>query len=769
MEQLPKTLDGFYDRILLSIEEADQEHARLALQWLAFAARPISLEELAEAVIIRREDEPYVNDEDRFLDYKDILEILPSGLVSIVISNEGHLEYESDSVREHDSDSDREYDSDSDSEYDSDSDIDNANSEGEEEHKDVYEQRSQQSNDSVKVRFGSDSDREHDLDSDIGYANSEGEEENKDVDEQRSQQSNDSFKDGPEVKDEGKAKNIKSKLMVQFAHFSVKEYLTSDRSGLKYHIDEISANKVIAESCFAYLIYTGIQEPAITWQIHTDFPLLHYAANCWPHHVHMLQSQSIDEHWLKLALYFLQNDSCAWRVWAAVGFVDEIDYAGPLGRLASRRRRISARKSLIHPVSWVSRLGLSCLLQHLLVEDVDLNEIPQTPNLGNPLYTAALNGHFQVVQMLVTAGSNVGRNGGTYGRALQAASARGDTETVRLLLQEGAEVNAQGGFYSSALQAASLRGHTETARLLLQEGAEVNTQGGLYGSALQAASARGQTETVRLLLQEGAEVNAQGGFYSSALQAASLRGHTETARLLLQEGAEVNTQGGFYGSALQAASARGQTETVRLLLQEGAEVNAQGGFYSSALQAASARGDTETVRLFLQEGAEVNALGGHYGSALQAASAGGFTETVRLLLQEGADVNAPSGKYGTALRTAASSGRKGVVQMLLDSGADNRADGEWDVMYKEVEKNIEKLKKPTSVTQRTHSDDGLRATKLLLDGWLAEQQSKEAEEATRLGTPKIRETGEQLATTIPHNSLPSPRLDGSAQSPLQQV
>jgi hypothetical protein len=84
MHNLPSTLDDFYNRILLDIRKEDQEFAYRALQWISFAARPLSLKELAEAVIISPEREPCLDDEDRFMDSKDLLDILPSGLVSSV-------------------------------------------------------------------------------------------------------------------------------------------------------------------------------------------------------------------------------------------------------------------------------------------------------------------------------------------------------------------------------------------------------------------------------------------------------------------------------------------------------------------------------------------------------------------------------------------------------------------------------------------------------------------------------------------------------------
>ncbi|KAK4220622.1 hypothetical protein QBC38DRAFT_525549, partial [Podospora fimiseda] len=92
-----------------------------------------------------------------------------------------------------------------------------------------------------------------------------------------------------------------------------------------------------------------------------------------------------------------------------------------------------------------------------------------------------------------------------YGNALQAASLEGHQEIVKLLLDEGADVNAQGGLYDNALQAASLEGHQEIVKLLLDKGAGVNEQGGFYGNALQAASSKDHQEIVKLLLDKGAK------------------------------------------------------------------------------------------------------------------------------------------------------------------------------------------------------------------------------------------------------------------------
>ena len=86
MKTLPKTLDEFYDRILLQIEEEDREQAHIALQWIAFAVRPITLGELAEAIIVNPHTEPALDEDDRVLHCKTLLDFLPAGLVSTVVA-----------------------------------------------------------------------------------------------------------------------------------------------------------------------------------------------------------------------------------------------------------------------------------------------------------------------------------------------------------------------------------------------------------------------------------------------------------------------------------------------------------------------------------------------------------------------------------------------------------------------------------------------------------------------------------------------------------
>ena len=102
LQQLPPDLDQTYDNILLSVRPADHEYLRRALQLLVFSARPLTLDEAAEAVIV----EPGMSeiDEDARLQRpEDLLDIGKSLFVqeSITGCNQRLLELSHYSVKEY--------------------------------------------------------------------------------------------------------------------------------------------------------------------------------------------------------------------------------------------------------------------------------------------------------------------------------------------------------------------------------------------------------------------------------------------------------------------------------------------------------------------------------------------------------------------------------------------------------------------------------------------------------------------------------------------
>jgi hypothetical protein len=82
MRRLPKTLEETYDRILFGIDEIHYESAIRILNFLAFAARPVKIEETAEILAIDLSSPPFYDQNRRLLDPRDVVGIC-STLVTV--------------------------------------------------------------------------------------------------------------------------------------------------------------------------------------------------------------------------------------------------------------------------------------------------------------------------------------------------------------------------------------------------------------------------------------------------------------------------------------------------------------------------------------------------------------------------------------------------------------------------------------------------------------------------------------------------------------
>ncbi|KAJ7110801.1 ankyrin repeat-containing domain protein [Mycena crocata] len=326
--------------------------------------------------------------------------------------------------------------------------------------------------------------------------------------------------------------------------------------------------------------------------------------------------------------------------------------------------------------------------------------------IGTALQVACMEGHADVMCLLIEKGADATASGGDCGHMLHFASCRGRTDIVALLLAAGSDINAEGECLNvrgrklcgTAFQVACMEGHGNIIRLLLENGAEDAT-GGDWGSMLQLVSNRGYTDVARILLAAGSDINAEDEYIDlhgrklsgTALQAACLEGHMNTMHFLLKRGADVSASGGDCGHILPFASCRGHTDIVALLLSTGSDVNAEGQYMDpcgrklngSALQAACMEGHGKVMCLLLEKGADATASGGHCGSMLHLASNRGYINIAQILLTTGLDINTDGeclgagGRRprGTALQLACATGRTNIVRLLLERGAKTYAGG----------------------------------------------------------------------------------------------
>ncbi|XP_076664106.1 ankyrin repeat and SAM domain-containing protein 1A isoform X2 [Andrena cerasifolii] len=197
------------------------------------------------------------------------------------------------------------------------------------------------------------------------------------------------------------------------------------------------------------------------------------------------------------------------------------------------------------------------------------------------LHHAALNGHKEVVKLLLQyeASTNVVDAKGSS--PLHLAAWAGDAEIVRLILTQGPsvpKVNLTTKDNETALHCAAQYGHTEVVAQLLHYGCDPSIRNSRGESALDLAAQYGRLETVQLLVSTYPELivplrNASSSviFPHTPLHLASRNGHRAVVEVLLAAGVDVNTRTSA-GTAMHEAALCGKMEVVRTLLDRGVDL-----------------------------------------------------------------------------------------------------------------------------------------------------------------------------------------------------
>ena len=522
------------------------------------------------------------------------------------------------------------------------------------------------------------------------------------------------------VETESKKGTTLSSPLVRLAHFSVKEYLLSERiltqSSACYAMQHEQVNDAIGAVCIAYLLQFDIKNvtEAILAGKH---PLARYATVSWITHAKLAGTGAILA--VPLSLQLLQIDRQAYRNWLRL--YDMFDQ--------HEQHRYFRFSYIAHPLYMMSHAGAMDLVQYLLKRDADVGA-DSRGRLGFALVGAAQQGHFSIAELLLEHGADPDAvikcsQDRDYSSALQAASGIGCESIVRLLINNGADVNIEtptsnGG--RTALEAAAAHGHRMICHLLLDAGANVDGYKGAGGPILSAWEI-GDFELVALLLKHrpnlykayqlrGEMVKFSGHQCQDHLKhMIFIRLKIETqmqlkdeyamrhARLTMRFGdprlaymAEIQIRahksGGQHQDRLETASYIGDPVSVQDLIDKGAKPgNASSSPFRGALIATACsvwyrQYALNIAKILIENGADVNVVSEVHGTALQAASHNPFGvdmlglswsrrhDFIKMLIDNGADVNA-LGPYGkTALQSTSEQCDYMVIKQLLDNGAD---------------------------------------------------------------------------------------------------
>ncbi|CAH0382945.1 unnamed protein product [Bemisia tabaci] len=197
------------------------------------------------------------------------------------------------------------------------------------------------------------------------------------------------------------------------------------------------------------------------------------------------------------------------------------------------------------------------------------------------LHHAALNGHADIVELLLTheASPNIVDNKGSSPIHLAAWS--GNLEIVRLLLCHGPSVpnvNLTTQDNETALHCAAQYGHTSVVNILLEHNCDPTIRNTRQETALDLAAQYGRLEAVELLVRTHPELvqaynskTANSIFPHTPLHLASRNGHKAVVETLLAAGLDVNVRTAA-GTALHEAALCGKLEVARTLLEHGVDL-----------------------------------------------------------------------------------------------------------------------------------------------------------------------------------------------------
>jgi hypothetical protein len=325
-------------------------------------------------------------------------------------------------------------------------------------------------------------------------------------------------------------------LVVQFSHFSVKEFLTSPRFATatgevsNYHIDSESAHTILAQACLGVLLQ--IQDD-VGGRTPEDHPLAQYAARHWTTHA---QFGEVSSRLHKGMEYLFDANKPHFNVWLTLCDIDTRP-----NNDATFYVFAPERKSPAAPLYYAALCGFHDLVEHLITKH------PQDVNADGgyyvrPLVAALAGEHFQTADLLRHNGADLDVRGWGGRNPLHAAAYSGNLEVVRILIEcDPAYINARDEDGQTPLDWAST-GHNfkdgSVLRLLLEHGAVINVQDRDGWTPLHTASSYGALEDVRLLLELGADVEAKKNDGKTALQVAAEYGHDEVVKLLREHGAK---------------------------------------------------------------------------------------------------------------------------------------------------------------------------------------------------------------------------------------
>lgn len=218
-----------------------------------------------------------------------------------------------------------------------------------------------------------------------------------------------------------------------------------------------------------------------------------------------------------------------------------------------------------------------------------------------PLWLAANHGHFDLVRVLTERQANLeARESSSQRTPLSQAASNGHQAVVDFLVDRGANLKAKDAGGLTPLSWAVMNEHLDTIELLLERGANPACRFANKGKLLLWAAQTGHAAITGLLAgNPETDLNTTDDKGLTGLWWAILNQHLEIAKILLDRGANREIQDADSQTPLLWTARNKHEELTKLLLNEGAAISAQDKHGRTALFWAVEHSHEELVKLLL--------------------------------------------------------------------------------------------------------------------------------------------------------------------------
>ena len=249
--------------------------------------------------------------------------------------------------------------------------------------------------------------------------------------------------------------------VVQFSHFSVKEFLTSDRlatSILHLRVLPEPAHTVVAKACLGILLRSGDADAGFQRRS----PLMEYAAQYWEVHARFEKVWRYVEDGIRRLFDPTKPHLKSWLQ----------NYRAQSSSFFAGYDRYQHCGSSLY---YASLCGFRDLAAQLISENPQ-HATGQVGRNPTPLVAALSRGHLDIAELLYEAGADLELMTLNNTTLLHAASAEGSVDIANWLFNHGVSSNSQNDNHETPLHLASQHGHFDIVRELLRRGADVSAQ-----------------------------------------------------------------------------------------------------------------------------------------------------------------------------------------------------------------------------------------------------------------------------------------------------